>query len=302
MKKEDLYNSIETINPDPYMKARLKAKISAPKTQPVFLRKAITATVAMAVMIAMVLGISIPTKNNSAPQIEKTQGIDNNVKGFIMVANAANGEEAFETLEINETFPFAYSISFVDVRGMSEEERSDVVKRCADELQDKIEKQMKLLEIDNTEYSFGTVYSHEDVVFTAVISNSIKLDLKDKENIKSINVKNSSEWGYVEYYDGYNFIYDEKTKKEMLYIPHGREITIDINDYDLESGGFHWKNSAEMEMAINDNLDIPLSTFKDTITFTVEYKNGSKAIGIIDVSFNDEGDASFICRDYQYVD
>ena len=251
----------------------------------------------------MILGFNPPPNGNttSTVSVEQDKNENASVKGFILVAGAAEDAQEYRTLEINEKFPFAYSISFVDVRGLSEEEIEKVAKQCSDDLDNIMESH---LEDSNAEFSVGTVYSHENLIFTAWASNSIKLDLEDTDKIKAIKVKNSTEWGYVEYLcDNQRAKYDEVTGEVKLpIIPHGNDITIDVNDYITNNGRFQWRNSAEMELAINENPEIPLSTFGDTITFSVEYKDGSKAIGIIDVVFDDNGNATFTSRDYQYVE
>lgn len=290
MKKEDLKNSIDLIEPDPYMGTRLKAKMTVQKTSSVSLRKVVVCGVAVALIFALLFGFN-PSPTATVPSTSDSQttgGIIRQVNPFIMVANAVetaeNPSSEYTTLKLNETFPFAYKISFVDVRGMNEFEREDVVLKAQEMLDNYIGN------TNTVDYGMACVRSFPNIIFTEYLENNIKLNLTDKENVKSINVKNSSEWGYVEYID----------KGNTRPIPHGNDITITAEQYHQDSGGFHWKNSYKLDNAINDNPDIPLSTFTDTITFTVEYLDGSKEIGVIDVAFDDEGNGSFTLRDYSY--
>lgn len=299
MKKEDLKNSIDLIEPDPYMGTRLKSKMSVRKTSTVSFKKIGTCGVAVALIFALLFGFN-PSPSATVPStsdIQTNEGFIRQVNPFIMVANAAEAAEnpsaEYTTLKLNETFPFAYKISFVDVRGMNEFEREDVVLKAQEMLDNYIGN------TNTVDYNMACVRSFPNIIFTESLENNIKLNLTDKENIKSINVKNSSEWGYVEYYD-WKLIDSEIDKGNTRPIPHGNDITITAEQYHQDSGGFHWKNSYKLDNAINDNPDIPLSTFTDTITFTVEYLDGSKEIGVIDVVFDDEGNGSFTLRDYSY--
>ena len=131
--------------------------------------------------------------------------------------------------------------------------------------------------------------------------NEIVLDLTDRENLKSINVKTSSDWGYIEYNDPV-LLLQLREEHDIVTLPHGTDITVTAEQYHQDSGGFTWRNSYKLDNALNDNPDMPLSTFTDTITFTVEYENGSKEIAVIDVVFDDDGNASFINRDYSYAE
>ena len=178
---------------------------------------------------------------------------------------------------------------------MSESERKEAVNKANEMLTDIAES----TRVGALDYYIGCVRGgFENIIFIETQANSIKLDLEDKENIKCINVKNSSEWGYVEYYD-WKLIEEEQEKGKATWIPHGNDITVTAQQYHQDSGGFHWRNSDRLDNAINDNPDIPLSTFKDTITFTIEYTDGTKEIGVIDVTFDDDGNGAFTLKEYK---
>ncbi len=301
MNKEDIKNAIGLIEPDPYMETRLKAKSIPKKTHSRAFGKAAIGAVALCLVLAVMLGFN-PSSPTATPttegQTEAGQQM-RQISPFIMVAGAVEAEKEadrseYKTLRINDTFPFAYKISFTDIRGMSEEERDAVVRKA--------EEKMNLLVAgdgsDNFEYGIACVRSFENIIFTEALANSIKLNLPQDKTVKAINVKNSTEWGYVEYYDG-KLIETEINEGNDVLIPHGSEITVTADQYHQETGGFHWKNSYKLDNAINDNPDIPLSTFNDTITFTVEYTDGTKEIGVIDVTFDDEGNGAFTLKEYK---
>lgn len=301
MNKEDFKKSIDIIEPDPYMETRLKAKSIPKKTHSRAFGKAMAGGVALCLAFALMFGFNLPLQTDNPVtqgQTDLSRQSIKQISPFIMVAGAAESElaaEEYKTLKLNETFPFAYKVSFIDVRGMSESERTEAVNK-ADEMLTDIAENTKSEAFD---YGIGCVRGgFENIIFIEVLANSIKLDLADKENIKSINVKNSSEWGYVEYYD-WKLIKSEQEKGKTTWIPRGNDITVTAEQYHQESGGFHWKNSYKLDNAINDNPDIPLSTFTDTITFTVEYEDGRKEIGVIDVTFDDDGNGAFTLKEYK---
>lgn len=300
MKKEDIKSAFSLIEPDPYMETRLKAKSIPKKTHSRVMGKAVAGALALCLVFSVMFGFNMNSQTGdsitSGSQINSLT-TKKNINPFIMVAGAIEGENEYKTLKLNETFSFAYKISVIDIRGMDEKEREEAVAKANKMLDDIAEN----TGVEPFNYSIGCVRGgFENIIFIETMANSIKLDLADKENIKTINVKNSSEWGYIEYYDS-KLIESEQEEGKATWIPRGNEITITAEQYHQDSGGFHWKNSYKLDNAIDANPDIPLSSFKDTITFTVEYIDGSKETGVIDVVFDDEGDGSFIVREYSRV-
>ncbi len=296
MKKEDIKKAIDLVEPDIYMETRLKAKSIPVKKHSGIQSKAIAGGIALCLIFAMVFGLNLPEAVNTPTTEGQSQQNQVKVNPFIMVASAAETETDHRTLNINDTFPFAYKISVTDIRGISEEEKEEAMI----EAQEMLNNISGSIELEPLNYSTSCIRGgFENIIFIETMANSIKLDLADKENIKEINVKNSSEWGYVEYYDS-KLIETEQEEGKDSWVPRGNEITITAEQYHQDSGGFHWKNSYKLDNAVNDDPDMPLSTFKDTVTFTVEYNDGSKETGIIDVSFDDDGNATFTARDYSY--
>lgn len=295
MKKEDIKNAVDLIQPDPYMETRLKAKSIPVKTRSRILGKVTAGAIALCLIFAMVFGLNLPTSTTTPNAEGQSQTIQQNqvkINPFIMVASAIETEAEFKTLNLNDAFPFAYKISLIDVRGMNKSDREKIYLNERDSAIDYSEA------VGNSRVTVRG--AGENVILTEYYANYIKLDLKNIENVKSINAKTSTKWGQIEYYDT-KLIETEIEKGNTTPIPHGQEITISAEQYHNDCEGFSWKNTAEMTQAIDENPDTPLSMYSDTITFTVEYKDGSKEIGIIDVVFDDEGNGSFISREYSCV-
>lgn len=285
MKKEDLKNSIDLIEPDPYMGTRLKSKMSVRKTSTVSFKKIGTCCVAIALIFALLFGFNpSPATVPSSQDNSTTEDTVRIGPPFIMVASAVD-ETAPESLKLNEAFPFACKISFIDTRGMS-----------------KAEKEKAFLDSKNMANNFHsdlhetnrfTIRSgFDNIILIEQYLNYIKLNISAFKSVKSINAKTSTKWGQIEHISN--------IPKENPLPQRGNDITITAEEWDEESSGFYWRNTAEMSQAIDANPDVPLSSYSDTITITVEYTYGGKVISIIDVAFDDEGNGSFTLRDLSY--
>ena len=294
MKKDDFKKSIDNINPDAYMGNRLKAKITA-NTVPVKRNRQVTLSIVsfcLAFAIIFGAGFLIPSKTPEPKQntTENTVPQNKTVNAFIMVAGAANTENTEtttvnKTLELNEEYPYEVYLKVRDIRNLSDDE----ISKIQNELDDVFN---KYCAEKNFDIGRAELCGSENIVMTICAFNEFKLDLEDTENIKSINVKNTSKYGQM--------VYD--TNKPTYNAPeHGNDFTVDGKDFDFEKSSFYWSHTEEMEKAFEGNISTPFSTFNDTITFTVEYNDGSKAIGVVDLIFDDSGNATAVCKNYDYI-
>ncbi len=295
MKKDDFKKSIDNINPDTCMGTRLKAKITTDNS-PVKNRKPLALTVtAFCLAFAIIFGVGFISQPEAPAPQQNTTGnaVSNNktVNPFIMVAGAANTESTeaetpAKTLELNEEYPYEIFLRAKSTSELSEKENQ--------EFTTDLENFLKKNNIDkksfNTSILWDSVY--KNITITQYTLNEFKLNLEGTENIKSINVKNTSKYGEM--------VYNEN--KPVFDAPkHGNDITINGGDFDFEKNGFYWDHTIETEKAFEENINTPYSTFNDTITFTVEYNDGSKAMGVVDLVFDDEGNATAVCKNYDYV-
>jgi len=304
MKKDDFKKSIDNINPDAYMGKRLKAKITT-NTVPVKRNRQVTLSiVSFCLAFAIILGVGfISQPQTPAPQQNTTENTipqNKTVNAFIMVASAANSESTEtatvnKTLELNEEYPYEVYLKVRDIRGLSDAETFKI----ENELDDVFNKYCAEKKFDT---GSAELCVKENIIMTICTFNEFKLDLDDTENIKSINVKNTSKYGQMVY----------NTNKPTFNAPehgnfinigweHGNNLSANGEDFDFEKSSFYWSHTEELEKAFEENINTPFSTFNDTITFTVEYKDGSKAIGVVDLVFDDNGNATAVCKNYDYV-
>lgn len=294
MRKDDFKKSIDNINPDAYMGNRLKAKISA-NTVPVKRNKQVTLSItAFCLAFAIIFGVGflIPSETPEPQQntTENTVPQNKAVNAFITVASAANSEstEAVtvnKTLELNEEYPYEVYLKVRDVRGLSDVETIKI----ENELDDVFNKYCAEKNFDTGRVE---LCGSENIIMTVCTFNEFRLDLEDTENIKAINVKNTSEYGQM--------VYDDN-KPTFDIAEQGNAFTVKAEDFDFEKGSFYWSHTEELEKAFEENINTPYSAFNDTITFTVEYNDGSKAIGVVDLVFDDSGNATAVCKNYDYV-
>lgn len=305
MKKDDFKKSIDNINPDAYMGNRLKAKITT-NTVPVKRNIQVTLSItAFCLAFAIIFGVGfISQPQTPAPQQNTTENTipqNKTVNAFIMVASAANSESTEtatvnKTLELNEEYPYEVYLKVRDVRGLSDLETSKI----ENELDDVFNKYCAEKKFDTGK---AELCVSENIIMTVCTFNEFKLDLEDTENVKSINVKNTSKYGQMAYYANRHFeeVVTNEGNKINLNWKGGNDVTIDGSSFDFEEGSFYWDHTDEMEKVFGENINTPFSTFNDTITFTVEYKDGSKAIGVVDLVFDDDGNATATCKNYDYV-
>ena len=293
MKKDDFKKSIDNINPDAYMGNRLKSKITT--DMPIRNNRRVTVSItAFCLAFAIIFGVAFltPPTSPTGQTTTNNSGVESKkINPFIIVASAAEAEseEAVtenKVLELNEEYPYEMYLKVKDTSNLSDEQKGEYVLDLAEDFE----------EYGLTEKVFDTaramVCSTENIALIQYAFNDFKLDLENIENVKSINVKNTSKYGQmVHQYNSPKFGGPE----------HGNDITINSKDYDFEKSSFYWDHTEEMEKAFNENINTPFSTFNDTITFTVEYNDGSKAIGVVDLVFDDSGNAKVVCRNYDYV-
>ena len=304
MKKDDFKKSIDNINPDAYMGNRLKAKITT-NTVPVKRSRQVTLSiVSFCLAFAIIFGLGfISQPQTPAPQQNTTENTipqNKTVNAFIMVASAANSESTEtatvnKTLELNEEYPYEVYLKVRDIRGLSDAETFKI----ENELDDVFNKYCAEKKFDTGK---AELCVSENIIMTICTFNEFKLDLDDTENIKSINVKNTSKYGQM-VYDTNKPTFNAPEHGNFINIgwEHGNNLSANGEDFDFEKSSFYWSHTEELEKAFNENINIPFSTFNDTIIFTVEYNDGSKAIGVVDLVFDDSGNATAVCKNYDYV-
>ncbi|MBQ8784194.1 MAG: hypothetical protein IJZ57_10550 [Clostridia bacterium] len=297
MKKDDFKKSLDNINPDADMGNRLKTQISKINMSAKSDRQMLLVITTFCFVFAIIFGVRLLSLQPSDSTIlspkttENTVSQSKQISAFIMVANAANGEKTetatiYETLELNEEYPCEIYLKVKDISGLSEEEKTKLIQEMNNDVFKK--------HSSDSMFKRGHVQicTTEKIILSQCGLNEFKFDLEHTENIKTVNAKNTSKYGQVVFNSG---------RPTFDTPPHGNDITVNGEEFDCEKSSFYWDHTEEMEKVFDKNINTAFSTFNDSITFTVEYKDGSKAIGIVELVFDDLGNAITMCKSYDYT-
>ena len=262
--------------------------------------------------LVALLGIGLWQGNffNSKPPItlddstiigEKDTIDDANVKKHksVILLSSTNKNIQAKNIELQKEIelPLQYNIEITDIRNLEQNEIEIIVNKKKEQLR----KQLAEVGIEENDsgVSHGAVDVRENVIITSSAIGTFLIESEDYSKIKSINVKNSSEFGQVELVLLSNSI-DIKDR-----FPHGTNITIDgdvcskfMSDMQQEKGHFeiNWRHSLKVKEQINENPNIDLSEFNDTMVITIEYSDGSIEVTEIDIKFNKDGSLFILPR------
>ena len=294
MKKEDFIQAIDNIEPDAYMKNRLKAKIFTAENSSKKAKKIPRIIIALCLTLAIVFGAGLfaapQTPGNSFEQTSPQIFSPEIIKAFVVIASAAENETsqtqtANQTLELNKEYDYGVSLKIIDIRSLSSEEKADTLNELNN-----------LLSHYSMESGFSLgrsmVCQGDSFYFACCSVNEFKLNLENSEKIKSVTVTNKSEYGEM--------VFDPH-KPSFKAPEHGHNITISGEDFDCTTSGFYWNTNEEAVKAIEQNINLPFSAFNDTITFTAEYIDGSKTTAVVELNFDNSGDATAVCKSYKRI-
>ncbi|MBQ7101839.1 MAG: hypothetical protein IJN81_09405 [Clostridia bacterium] len=290
MKKEEFINIIDDIQPDIHMKTRLKAKVigGASHTKP---KRKTRALVAVCLAVIIVLGTGFIGKRPEIGPENPTEGTSKNtvldiMGGFIVLASAAQAEKQTAIpLEINEGYDCGIKLIVTDIRGLTDSEKEKIRTDLSNRIYAYSGEEDFFI---GTSHTCGT----DEFCLTQCSVNEFRLTLEEGRSVKSVSVKNTSEYGEMVYSVG----------RPVFSAPeHGHEIVISGEDFNAETDGFYWEHTDEMLKALSENSGISFSAFNDTVTFTVEYEDGFTATGVVEIIFSENGEATAVCKDYREV-
>ena len=289
MKKEEFINIIDDIKPDIHMKNRLKAKVigGVSYAKPERISKAVVA-VCLALIIVLCTGFvgkrDILTEPENSTQTSAQNIVLDMMSGFIVLASAAETEKQTTIpLEINEGYNCGIKIIVTDIRNMTESEKEKI----RQELESGI-----YAYHNKTDFFRGRSHTKylDEFYFTQYSVNEFRLNPEEGRAVKTVTVKNESEYGEM--------VYSLNSRPSFSRPKHGHEISISGGDFNSKTDGFYWEHTDEMLKALSENNGISFSAFNDTVTFIVEYTDGVTATGVVDIVFNENGEATAVCKDY----
>lgn len=254
--------------------------------------------VACAAAVAILLGVTL-WKNDlfhSSKPIEKNPTTvgekDYTFKSMILLASIQEGKVKEMTLQNGVEIPLQYKISVTDIRNIDKAQIDKIAENEKRELKTELSKIG--LDENPSGVSRGNVLVRENVIIQTIRVGVFKLNLDNNQNVQSINIESKTGYGEVEFGLLSNSI--EPTKRWI----HGEKISLDGETYSKISqeekngkGNFEigWKCSNTVIDAINENPDIDLSSFRDTMTICIEYKDDTVEIFEFNIRFESDGTA-----------
>lgn len=269
----------------------------------IFAKRAIAASMAFIIAIGIGFGADWIPKSTIEPNTEQNNPEPSNKnENNLGVLVAYAGEKEFLQIQNkNDTQKFFGKLY---VAFHSDEEKlqkiHDEYSKEQDRIDKIVEKYIQDGEPDNRPISCS---SHIDYIYDAddlyqeiekgwIISlyeGELTLNIDDYSNVKDITFENSSKYGelILEHYTWKPVQTLEGHKITVL----GKELQYAIdNGFCLPKGyifGWNITNSLLEEFAADENFD--LSNIKDTITFTVNYLDGTTEQASVDLSFDKDG-------------
>ena len=249
---------------------------------------------AVVLVAGIVGGQSISAKTdivaNNPTVSRKANEYLSTLTGGVLIAYA-NDEGVRETkpLELGAKTPLEYSLEVIDTRGWSEKEIQDKL----NELRKTNMKYADSINIDGADtIRFGTELKDNVIIRKAIVNTfSIKAD---PSQVKSVRLQNKTDYWKLVYHD-----LREDVELQDSFIK-GNDLFINSDDFEAMmiackniNGRDYFEINLDHDMplcdAIDKNPDIDLSTFDDTLTFTVEYKDGTKAVSVINIGLDKDG-------------
>ena len=187
------------------------------------------------------------------------------------------------------SLPAAYRLSVQDIRGLSEAEIESVYV---------IEQEAA----ENIVYEHADTIAHagtlrrENVIVSLVRLGTFELEIDDPKKVAFISGKTSSEYGRVEFYYSSDAIpkdeYGPYSDNEMTLSGEYYQILVRQQQNGTGRLEINWRPDSLLYDTLDRNPDRPLSTFRDTFSLMVEYNDGSMEEHVVEIAFDDDGNAT----------
>lgn len=279
----------------------------------VFIKKIVSATLAFAILVGSGVGINQFVSNKEP--VTNTPVVQSNINPLsVMVAYAGEYKPISEIKagSKNEQQIF-YSIHYADI-----ENKDDVNKAKALFDKDKNDVLTQVEALGNEGFTAsggsgsGGCWSSEKDKETGILytvrGGSFALDLDDYSNVKTFTVENSGKYGTLVFdcKKTWNTLEDDVANNGTgLGIMEGNKFSFtgaelkESQDSKTYEGGtkhivnkgynLNWEPSDELYNSIGNDLNFDLSQIKDTITFTVEFNDGTVQTAILNLYFDSDG-------------
>ena len=200
------------------------------------------------------------TKPEETPMPQNTQGV-------VLLSMAEDG--SYTQLENGVILPYRAAFRIRDVRGLTEEEIENVKR----EERTKVQKALE----EAGQYYVASMFvaSSESTVVTVYSVNKIGVMIDNYALVEDVVISSASNAGLL---NGSYVFYEKDGKQPRLCYTA-------------------WTPPDEALARIYEDPTLKPSEFRDTITFTITYKDGTVVTKMVDISFDDEGQAYIVQRE-----
>lgn len=336
MNRKDFKKSISGVQPSKQMIERIMnmPNNDEQKNKRLKLAPAIALVACFIIVITSVFSgdeiiemINPPTEQNSLGTISdesnNTTLSSKVAQGFAMIVYANDEMKDIEFVgdmnKLTAKAPFITKFGVVDIRGKSESE----VQKISDDLYNKIRITKKNTVYGEINYiSTSNIETLDNTIIYQARCGCFDFDFDENglKFVKEIKVKNENKkFGIMEiraldvlYDNELNRKYDGVDYTKSAYIK-GSSISLDGERYakckaiEKKEGnhsffGINWKLSDNAYELLDKNPSFDLSTIKDTITFEVEFNDGSISRTVVNIAFDKEGKMYAVDGDYDFIE
>jgi hypothetical protein len=195
--------------------------------------------------------------------------------GVVLLVASSSNDVGTELME-NLTLPLNYFLRVRDLRGLTNAERENAI----DDERAFLNGQMNII-TPGTGVKRGNCAIRKNCVITFVRTGWFRLQIENYDNVESIRIKSNSRYGML-----------DVELSEFPY-PRGQEIELvpeDIPELDRRKGlCINWNYTSALLQALDENPEMPLSSFSDTITFSVKFLDGTVQENKVRLEIQDDG-------------
>ena len=217
-----------------------------------------------------------PTISLQNPTTAPTQPTEENIivhTGNVYFLSATGDTPIMTPVQANMTLPVDNIIRIRNLRGLSEAEKKQAIAE-ENAFMEEFKEQRRLFG-----EGYGEFYPEGDVLIMRASCGFASILILDGSQIESVTRESTGILGTGQSKIVYHKDCTYGEGENALTIPAGSVRYL----LDCSLGDYTTRN---IFMA---NPDTPLSTLRDTFTVTINYKNGTKEIVIIDVTVDDDG-------------
>lgn len=311
--KDIIKRTIDDIQPDIYMKTRIKANISDIKYKSAKPRKTFTK------VVSAVLCFAVLTFGTTAA-VSHLNGTQNKGDGSILIAYAGTDKVfTIDELSFKET-PVFGNITIINDHAPAEvtKQKLETYHKAKTEMMNMVDEIAK--DGSGAGWSSGQT-GDSDFSMYYCFSGNFMLDLNAYKDVEKLTISNTSIYGEIimdilpeGYIDEYTMndmkycsafvapgeIYDNgvwQVENSITVTGEELQTSLETKHYEMGRGRkainkpcwIEWEYSPQLIEDIEKNPDFDVTDIKDEVTFEVTFKNGSVTKSVVNINFDQNG-------------